>query len=113
MKDPSHYYLKTKSKNVRSCLIMLLSKAMWSKNGTMEEFMNTKEYELSCLLSAIMEIGHNASLLQDDILDRADVRRGQTSAHLKYGVTNAFFASQFLVARSSGYLSRLDTPHLS
>jgi len=51
---------------------MLLSRALFSKRGTIDEFFETEEYEISCLLSACVEIAHNSSLLQDDIIDRAE-----------------------------------------
>jgi len=53
---------------------MLLSRALYSRKGSMEEFFKTEEYEISCLLSACVEIAHNSSLLQDDIIDRAESR---------------------------------------
>jgi len=37
------------------------------------------------LLSACIEIAHNASLLQDDIIDKADSRRSEKAAHMVYG----------------------------
>jgi len=38
-------------------------------------FEDTKYYNQVKALSACIEIAHNASLLQDDIIDRADQRR--------------------------------------
>jgi len=63
LRDASHYNLKLKGKNFWSCIIMLLSWALYGWKGTIEEFFLTEEYEISCLLSACVEIAHNSSLL--------------------------------------------------
>jgi geranylgeranyl pyrophosphate synthase len=105
LREASHYNFKLKGKNFRSCIIMLLSRALFSRRGTMEEFYETEEYEISCLLSACVEIAHNSSLLQDDIIDKAENRRNSPAAYKVYGKSNSVFASNFLIARASGILS--------
>lgn len=63
LRDASHYNLKLKGKNFWSCIIMLLSRALYSWKGSIQDFYKTEEYEISCLLSACVEIAHNSSLL--------------------------------------------------
>lgn len=65
-------------------------------------------------LSACIEIAHNASLLQDDIIDRADQRRSQKAAHKIYGASNSVFSSDYMISRASRMLTEVfETTHIS
>lgn len=94
---------------------MLLSRALYSNHpaSRTQKFEDTDYYYTSALLAAWVEICHNATLLQDDIIDQAEMRRSQLAAYKVYGRSNSIFASNFLISRSSRMLAMLDTPHLS
>ncbi len=47
-----------------------------------------------------LEMLHAATLLQDDIFDSGQVRRGQTAAHLRYGRAKTILASDWLLIRA-------------
>lgn len=115
LKEISEYNLKLKGKNFRSCIIMLLSRALFesSEEAHHKNFEDTSYYYTSALLSACVEICHNATLLQDDIIDKAETRRSETAAYKVFGRSNSVFASNFLISRASHYLSTLETPYLS
>ena len=49
-------------------------------------------------LASALELIHSATLLHDDVLDKAEQRRGQQAAHLKYGVTETILAGDALLA---------------
>jgi octaprenyl-diphosphate synthase len=51
------------------------------------------------LLAQTIEFIHNASLLHDDLVDRAPLRRGKTAAWLKYTPEYAVLAGDYLLAR--------------
>jgi len=51
-------------------------------------------------IAAAIEILHTATLIHDDILDEADVRRGIPSLHTKFGTANAILAGDWLFSRS-------------
>ncbi|MGZ3803697.1 MAG: polyprenyl synthetase family protein [Pseudobdellovibrionaceae bacterium] len=51
------------------------------------------------LLAQTIEFIHNASLLHDDLVDRSPLRRGKTSAWLKYTPEYAVLAGDYLLAR--------------
>lgn len=59
-------------------------------------------------LAEIAEMIHAASLLHDDVIDLADTRRGTKAAHRIYGNKVAVLAGDFLLARASVLLSRLN-----
>lgn len=113
LREASWYNFKLKGKNFWSCIIMLLSWAMYSKWGSLEDFYKTEEYEISCLLSACVEIAHNSSLLQDDIIDKAENWWNSPAAYKVFGKSNSVFASNFLIAWASGILAWLEKSYLS
>ncbi len=51
-------------------------------------------------IAAAIEILHTATLIHDDILDDADVRRGIPSLHTKFGTANAILAGDWMFSRS-------------
>jgi len=72
------------------------------------------QYEQVVTLAACIEIAHNSSLLQDDIIDRADSRRSQEAAHKKFGQATSVFSSDFMIARASRILTHsFDNTHMS
>lgn len=60
------------------------------------------------LLATAMEVLHNASLLHDDIIDRADTRRGQSSVNAQWGNATAVLVGDFLLAQVMHLLDEAD-----
>ena len=58
-------------------------------------------------LGQITEMIHVASLIHDDVLDEADTRRGGQAVHTMYTNKVAVLAGDFLLARASVLLARL------
>ncbi|WP_017327928.1 solanesyl diphosphate synthase [Synechococcus sp. PCC 7336] len=59
-------------------------------------------------LAEITEMIHTASLVHDDVIDAADLRRGVATVNSDYGNRIAVLAGDFLFAQSSWYLANLD-----
>ncbi len=51
-------------------------------------------------LAAVFEYLHGASLLHDDVIDHAEMRRGKPAANTVFGVTPVILAGDFLHARA-------------
>ncbi len=51
-------------------------------------------------LAMVFEYLHAASLLHDDVIDKAEVRRGKPAANRKWGVSPVILAGDFLHARA-------------
>ena len=51
-------------------------------------------------IAAAIEFIHVASLIHDDIIDKADTRRGMPGLHKQFGATNAILAGDWLFSRS-------------
>ena len=123
MEEVSLYNLKLQGKNFRSAILFMLAKAIHANHphvkacehgDPLRKFDNTIQYEQVMTLSACIEIAHNASLLQDDIIDRADSRRSKEAAHKIYGPSISIFASDFMISRASRMLThKFDNAHMS
>lgn len=62
------------------------------------------EREKQHLISRSAELIHTASLIHDDVVDEADLRRGQRTLHKKTSNSQAVLAGDFLLARVIGEL---------
>lgn len=63
-------------------------------------------------LAVAMEMLHAATLLHDDVLDGADLRRGAAAAHTCFGVTTAILAGDALLAGANLLVSEHGDPRL-
>jgi all-trans-nonaprenyl-diphosphate synthase len=86
-------------KRIRPAIVLLISRA------TMLEQDITSRHRR---LAEITEMIHTASLVHDDVVDEADLRRGVPTVHSLFGNRIAILAGDFLFAQSSWYLANLD-----
>lgn len=61
-------------------------------------------------LAVAAELVHNASLLHDDVIDEADLRRGRPSARAAWGNAHAVLAGDHLMAGAFELLERAAVP---
>lgn len=64
-------------------------------------------------LAAAMEMFHVATLLHDDVMDNAELRRGQTATHKQYGVTEAILTGDALLAKGNQLIASFGDPRLT
>ncbi|CAM9337252.1 unnamed protein product, partial [Phaeothamnion confervicola] len=66
-------------------------------------------FDIACQrrLAEITEMIHTASLFHDDVIDKADTRRGVPTVNKVFGNKLAILAGDFLLARASVSLARL------
>jgi geranylgeranyl diphosphate synthase, type I len=55
------------------------------------------DYRQAVPLAAAYELAHASALVQDDIIDHSEMRRGMKSIEAKYGLTTAILASDLLL----------------
>jgi geranylgeranyl diphosphate synthase, type I len=77
--------LSTGGKRVRATLALLWCEAF------------SGDYRPAIPLAVAYELAHASALIQDDIIDHADLRRGKESIVAKYGLSNAILASDLLL----------------
>jgi len=53
-----------------------------------------------CLIAAMIEFIHSATLLHDDVVDESDVRRGKPSANAAFGNSASVLTGDFLYSRA-------------
>lgn len=61
-------------------------------------------------LAAIVEMIHLASLLHDDVIDKAEQRRGRPSANALWGNTQAVLLGDFVLSKAFGMAAKLELP---
>ncbi|AJC92427.1 octaprenyl-diphosphate synthase [Campylobacter subantarcticus LMG 24377] len=66
------------------------------------------ENEISYKICAIIELIHAASLLHDDVIDEAKLRRGVKSINAEFGAKNAIMLGDILYSKAFYELSLLD-----
>lgn len=86
-------------KRIRPAIVLLVSRA------TMPEQELTPRHRR---LAEITEMIHTASLVHDDVVDEADLRRNVATVNNLFGDRIAVLAGDFLFAQSSWYLANLD-----
>ncbi len=57
-----------------------------------------------------IELFHNFSLIHDDIMDKAPVRRGLPTVHTRFGDSTALLAGDVMLVRSYEYLNKVKHP---
>ena len=64
-------------------------------------------------LAAAMEMFHVATLLHDDVMDNAGLRRGQTATHKVFGVTETILTGDALLAKGNQIVASFGDPRLT
>jgi geranylgeranyl diphosphate synthase, type II len=86
--DPSKYILQTGGKRIRGILVLLTG-------GLMDV-----EHKDSLNFAAAIEVLHLFTLVHDDIMDNATLRRGFKTIHTKWDTGTAILSGDFLVGLS-------------
>ncbi len=59
-----------------------------------------------------IELFHNFTLIHDDIMDDASLRRGMETVHIKYNPSTALLAGDVMMIKSYEYLNKIDSQYL-
>lgn len=88
--EVSRYVLRKKGKRLRPALVLLTSRLFPGGN------------EEAVFLAALVELLHTASLIHDDIVDNAGIRRGRESVHSRWGPNITVLLGDYLYIKSIG-----------
>ena len=91
--EPIEYTLAAGGKRVRPQLTMIASQLFGGKN----------EEVLPAALA--LEVFHNFTLLHDDVMDKADVRRGRPTVHVKWNENTAILSGDQMLIEAYKLLS--------
>lgn len=100
MSEMLTHVLSARGKSVRPIIVMLTSALTSSANAR-----QWVEGERNCtkrtyLAAMMVEMLHTASLVHDDVIDNADMRRGRPSVNALWQSRNAVVLGDFLLART-------------
>ncbi len=98
--DPCRYILEDSGKRIRP-LLCLLSNQMFEG----------EEREDVYKVAMSLELFHNFTLIHDDIMDDAPLRRGKQTLHEKYGITSGILSGDVMNIYSYKCLAEV-RPHL-
>ena len=99
MYEPINYILNLGGKRLRPVLL-LMSCNLFSE-----------KIEKALPAAYAIEIFHNFTLVHDDIMDEAPLRRGKTTVHTKYDLNTGILSGDAMFAWTYEYLLKIE-PHL-
>lgn len=92
---PNEYFLKIGGKRIRPVLCMM-------GNELFDDIRND-----SWDVAAAIELLHNFTLIHDDIMDKAPLRRGVETLHKKYGESTAILAGDVMLVKAYEYINKI------
>ena len=95
--DPNEYFLKLGGKRIRPVLCLMGN----------ELFDEIKEDAWH--VGTAIELFHNFTLIHDDIMDKAPLRRGMETVHTKYGDSTALLAGDVMLVTAYEELNKINT----
>lgn len=98
--DPNRYFLQLGGKRIRPVACLMGN----------ELFAPIRPDAWS--VAAAIELFHNFTLIHDDIMDKAPLRRNMQTVHQKYGESTALLAGDVMLIRAYEYLNGIDTAYL-
>ena len=98
--EPNDYFLKIGGKRIRPVLCLMGN-----------ELVDTIIPDAWEVATAI-ELFHNFTLIHDDIMDKAPLRRGMETVHIKYGESTALLAGDVMLVTAYDYLNKINSSYL-
>lgn len=86
--DPIDYAMQSGGKRLRPNLVLMSANLY---NADLEKLL---------VPAAAMEVFHNFTLLHDDVMDHAEVRRGRPTVHKKWDVNTAILSGDAMLVRA-------------
>jgi geranylgeranyl diphosphate synthase type II len=98
--EPADYFLSWGGKRIRPVMCLM-------GNELFGEL-----HEDTFQVATAVELFHNFTLIHDDIMDEAALRRGMETVHMKYGLNTALLSGDVMLIRSYEYLNLISTQYL-
>lgn len=98
--DASQYLLTVKGKRIRPVMCLMANE------------MFEKITDDAWSVAIAIELFHNFTLIHDDIMDRAPLRRGIDTVHIKYGEPTALLAGDVVLIAAYENLNRIKSEYL-
>lgn len=98
--EPIHYILEIGGKRIRPAAVLLANSCF---GGVPEKAMPA---------ALAVEVFHNFTLMHDDIMDRAPLRRGMTTVHEKWNTTIAILSGDAMMVKAYQLIEKVDPKYL-
>src|SRR5687767_2967533 len=98
--EPAEYFLGLGGKRIRPAMCLMANELFGA--------INPDAYHVA---SAI-ELFHNFTLIHDDIMDKAPLRRGVETVHKKFGESTALLSGDVMLIKAYDYLNKISNQHL-
>ncbi|MBQ8774127.1 MAG: polyprenyl synthetase family protein [Muribaculaceae bacterium] len=92
--EPIAYTISGGGKRIRPVLLLAACEAL---GGLKEDAINQ---------AVGLEMFHNFTLLHDDVMDKADIRRGRSTVHVKWNESTAILSGDAMLTMASMLMSR-------
>jgi len=96
--EPVRHIMSIKGKRIRPMLLLMACDMF---GGNVPEALNA---------AFAIEVFHNFTLVHDDVMDNADIRRGIPAVHKKYGLNAAILAGDVMLSYAYQYLMNITSP---
>jgi len=93
---PAEYFLGIGGKRIRPAMCLMANELF----GTV----NPDAYHVALAI----ELFHNFTLIHDDIMDKAPLRRGMETVHKKYGESTALLTGDVMMVKAYEYLNKVN-----
>ncbi|HLP51702.1 MAG TPA: polyprenyl synthetase family protein [Chitinophagales bacterium] len=97
--EPVRHIMNIPGKRIRPMLLLMACDMF---GGNLQEALNA---------AFAMEVFHNFTLVHDDVMDNADIRRGVPTVHIKYGLNEAILAGDVMLSYGYKYLLNIQEPN--
>lgn len=98
--DPCEYFLGLGGKRIRPVMCLLGN-----------ELFDTISPDAFQIATAI-ELFHNFTLIHDDIMDKAPLRRGMQTVHTKFDESTALLSGDVMVIQAYEYINKIKTSYI-
>jgi geranylgeranyl diphosphate synthase type II len=98
--EPVRHIMSIPGKRIRPMFVLMAADMF---GGDLTEALNP---------AFAMEVFHNFTLVHDDVMDNADIRRGSPTVHVKYGLNGAILAGDVMLSYGYKYLLNIADKHL-
>ena len=94
--EPIKYIIGLGGKRIRPVIVLMATELF------------TDDVAKAIDVALAIETFHNFTLVHDDIMDNAPLRRGKKTVHEKWGVNNAILSGDVMMVESNKHLSKVD-----
>ncbi len=98
--EPADYFLRLGGKRIRPVMCLMGNELFGEINEDAWE------------AATAIELFHNFTLIHDDIMDKASLRRGMQTVHEKYSEPVALLAGDVMLVVAYDYLNKIHSSHL-